>query len=62
MALGKIPMFAPPCVDAEGINRILWDRNNRHILGIPENVTEYSMCNDDGFNYTRSLNGSYWVY
>ena len=38
MALGKMPTFAPPCVDAQGINRILWDKNNRKILGIPDNV------------------------
>lgn len=58
-----MPMFAPPCVDAEGINRILWDKNNRKLLGIPDNVEEYSMCNDDdNFGYDRSENGSYWVY
>ena len=42
---------------------MLLDRNNRKALGIPENVIDFSMCNDDDdFNYNRSLTGSYWVY
>lgn len=62
-ALGKTLSFAPPCVDAEGINHLLWDKNNRKLLGIPDNVEEYSMCNDDdNFDYERSKTGSYWVY
>jgi len=41
----------------------LKDPENRKILGIPEKVDEYSMCNNqDNFNYNRSENGSYWVY
>ena len=55
--------FAPPCVDSYGVDKLLQNKDNRKALGIPENVIEYSMCNDDDdFDYQRSKDGSYWVY
>lgn len=55
--------FSPPCVDSEGIDRLLSNRDNRKALGIPEDVAEYSMCNaDEDFKYNSSTTGSYWVY
>jgi len=55
--------FAPPCVDSQGIDKLLTNKDNRKALGIPDTVAEYSMCNDDDdFGYDRSLSGSYWVY
>jgi hypothetical protein len=56
--------WAPPCVDSMGIDNLLIDKNNRKLLGIPESVVPYSMCNNDNttFLYTRSTTGSYWVY
>ena len=56
-------MWAPPCVDAVGIDLLLKNPDNRRSLGIPAGVHEYSMCNaDDDFYYERSETGSYWVY
>jgi hypothetical protein len=56
-------MWAPPCVDSLGIDKLLLSKDNRRALGIPDKVEDYSMCNiDDNFDYKRSLTGSYWVY
>lgn len=46
--------WAPPCVDSEGIDRLLDDPTNRKAMGIPDNMPPYSMCNDNGFQYDRS--------
>lgn len=56
--------WAPPCVDSEGIDRLLENANNRKLMGIPDTVAAYAMCNNDeeNFKYTRSKTGSYWVY
>jgi hypothetical protein len=39
--------WAPPCVDSEGIDRLLDTPTNRKAMGIPDNMPGYSMCNDD---------------
>lgn len=54
--------WAPPCVDSEGIDKFLDNPNNRKLMGIPDGMPPYSMCNDNGFRYDRSTTGSYWVY
>ncbi len=54
--------WAPPCVDSEGIDKLLENANNRKLLGIPEKVAPYSMCTLKNFDYDRSTTGSYWVY
>lgn len=59
---GKSNGWAPPCVDSEGIDKLLENPNNRKIMGIPDHVAPYAMCNDKGFSYERSKTGSYWVY
>lgn len=47
--------WAPPCVDSEGIDKILDDPTNRKAMGIPDNMKPYSMCNDEEtFDYSRS--------
>lgn len=54
--------WAPPCIDSEGIDRLLDNEENRKQMGIA-NMPPYSMCNpNDDFIYSRSKTGSYWVY
>jgi hypothetical protein len=60
---GDTLSWAPPCVDAVGIDKLLNNPQNRKAMGIPDNVQAYSMCNaNKDFAYQRSTTGSYWVY
>lgn len=53
--------WAPPCVDSEGIDKLLENPNNRKLLGIPDKVAAYAMCNL-GIKYQRSKTGTLWIY
>jgi hypothetical protein len=55
--------WAPPCVDSIGIDTLLQKPENRKIMGIPDNVPAYSMCNNaEDFQYQRSSEGTYRIY
>lgn len=58
----RVNGWAPPCVDSEGIDKLLDNPNNRKLMGIPDHVPSYDMCTIHNFSYDRSKTGSYWVY